>query len=364
VIVQVFGSGKPSSSLSVRERLDAIGTGLERGGVEDVWLLVGATAGLLLLIGTIAWLVSRGRRRRWIAYHQRSLAAAGLHDEELALVRRVARRCAAAALPLLTRRSAAFDVAAAELVRRHRPASERRELLARLLSLRRRVPFERRYAPPPDFDRGLPVLLFLRVGRGEPLRMPGRIVAVTPTGLQLSLDDEPETRAVAPRLRAGQEAAFVVERGSLFEEARVRIRGVGEGPLPQLLVDRPATLSPSRVRVVWRDADERVRVELVERFSARQPIDAAPRIEGRVVAASSEGVIVRFKIGRPRLGEAVRLVDGERAGHFRGYAVLEARNGGGEVFLLQRGGERPGDAPDGTVEPVEPRPRTMEEAAS
>jgi hypothetical protein len=128
----------------------------------------------------------------------------------------------------------------------------------------------------------------------------------------------------------------------VLEEARVRVRGRSDDAVPKLLVDRPAALSPARVRIVWQGADERVTVELLERFSERLVDDAPPRVEARVLATASEGLVIRFSSRRPRHGETIRVVDGARAGIYHGYALLEPKGSGGEVFVIRRGLERAG----------------------
>jgi len=342
VVAQVFGSGRTHSSLSVEERLSAVGSGFRSSpfASDELWLVVGVAAGLLLAGALAAWIVARVRRSRWLATQLRSLAAAGLHGEELALFRAVARRAGTIAAPSLHRRSASFDAAAAEMVRRHRPSRERREVLSRLLALRRRVPFEGSGAPPPAFERGQRVLVGFRFGRSEPFRLAGRVTAAQSHALRLALQESDEAEEVAPLLRVGQDVVLVVQRGALFEEARVRIRGVGGGLVPQLLVDRPAALSPSRVRIVWNGADEPVRVALVERFSERLVGDDVPIVAARVVATSSDGLVLRIRSTRPRRGEAIKVVNGARAGQYRGYALLETNGRGGEVFVLRRSVER------------------------
>jgi len=349
VLAQVFGSGKPSSSLSAEERLSAIGTGLRSTTLtpEEAWLAAGVLAGAVLLVAFAAWIVASARRQRWVAHHLRALAASGLHDAELAPSRALGRRASAVHLPLLTRRATTYDQVAADLVRRHRPASERRDLLARLLALRRRIPFARddrgnRGDPPgASLGRGQPIAVCLRFGRGETLKLPGRVVAAPPHALQLALDPSAESLEVSRLLRTGQDVTLVVQRGIVLEEARVRIRGLGGGTPPQLLVDRPAALAPSRVRIVWSGADERVRVEMLERYSERFVSDDVPAVDARVVATASEGVVLVANAARPRHGEAIRIVDGARAGVYRGYALLDAKGNGGEFFVMRRGSREP-----------------------
>jgi len=345
VIQEVF-SAAPKHGLTVAERIAAVNSGFQRASEppEVVWRLVGAAATLALIGALTAWIVALTRRRRWIGHHLRSLAAAGLHDEELRLFARIAARAPRERLPLLTRQPTAFDAAAAETVRRDPDPAGRRTLLASLLALRRRVPFDRAAARPPEFPPGLALQVCMRLGDDAPVRLDARVSHVLPQALQLSLAAGEEAVEVAPLLRAGQEVVLVVRRGPVLEEARVRIRGRSDDLVPQLLVDRPTALAPARVRIAWSAADERVAVELLERFSASLVRDDAPRVEARVVATSSEGLLLRFASTRPRHGETIRVVDGARAGVYHGYAQIETRGNGGDVFVLRRIAERAGAA--------------------
>src|SRR5205823_4555758 len=112
------------------------------------------------------------------------------------------------------------------------------------------------------------VLLSVRDPAGSIWRHDARVVATSPHALTLSLSDVP---AWVTQLRTSQALVLVLQRNRVLYEARVQVRssGKGDGKSVQLEVDRPATLSPARVRVVWRGAEERVRVEFLERFSER-----------------------------------------------------------------------------------------------
>jgi hypothetical protein len=344
--------------LSVAERLAAVNAGFRH--VDDsagaVWRMIGIAAALLLIAAFVAWLVGRARTLRWIAHHLRTLASGGLHEEELVLFRALARRVDPTRVPLLTRQVAAFDSGAAAVVRRALPA-ERRELLARVLALRRRMPFGASGEGMLELTRGTTLLVCVRLGRGEPLRLPARIDAALPHSLQVVLDDLPEAREVAPLLRPGQDVVLVARRGVVLEEAHVRIRGLGEGTPTMLLVDRPVGFSAARVRIVWQGADETIHVEFSERFSKSYIADDAPSGEARIVATCSEGLMIQFQATRPRRGETIRILDGARAGTYRGYATTEPKGNGGDVFVIRRSGER-----EPIVEPLATKEREHEPA--
>jgi hypothetical protein len=328
--------------LSVAERLQAASNGLRQVGAnaEDFGRLVLGVAVVALAIALAMIVVARMRRARWIARHQRLLRSAGLQPEEVTLFGRVAQRCDAARVPLLVRNRGAFDFAASEHVRHHAPAADRRDELSRVLSLRRRIPFDRAWQEPPNFEPGVAVTVVARLDARSIRQIEGRVVGTPAHALQLELQVGADDGEVAGRLRTGQEVMLVVRRGVAIQEARVRIRGRCVGRTLQILVDRPVALTASRVRLAWNGALERVVVEMVERFSERLVGDEVPRQEGTITAVASDGLLINFKNVRPRHGEAIRVLAGVHAGFYRGYAVLAANGKGGEVFVLRRQGER------------------------
>jgi hypothetical protein len=343
VILQAGGTGR---TLSVAERMAAVNRGFQSDFTAEelgrfvLWLAAAAAA-----IAATAWIVARVRRLRCLLRHERTLAATGLQDDELALFRDVARGAASARMPMLVRQVAAFDRAAAVLLRRT-PAAGRRQRLAALLALRRRIPFERRGVPAASFPRGLELEIVVAVVGGEPLRLPAHVVSALPGSLRVGLDESDESRAVARMLRPGQELGIAVRRDGAVDEARVRLRGAAEGEPLQWLLDRPIAFAPSRTRVEWSEAGERVQVELVERFSRRFTVDDAPVAEARVVATSTEGVILDFTAMKPRVGESLRVEEGPSEGSYRTWAWLDAKGTGGEVFAIRRsdGRSEPGAA--------------------
>jgi hypothetical protein len=331
--------------LSVQERLNAASAGLRQVGAsaEDLGRLVIGIAAVALGIACAMFIAGRVRRSRWIARHQRLLRSAGLQSEEVALFGRLARRCDANRVPLLVRNRGAFDFAASEHVRHHSPAADRREELSRVLSLRRRIPFDRAWQAAPHFEGGDAVTVVTRLDARHIRQFEGRVLGTPPKALQLGLQVGADDHGVAERLRTGQEVMLVVRRGVAIQEARVRIRGRCVGTSLQLLVDRPVALTASRVRHAWMGASDRVSVEMIERFSERLVSDEVPRQEALVTAVASDGLLIRFKNVRPRHGEAIRVLTGAHAGFYRGYAVLAAEGKGGEIFALRRQGEPPND---------------------
>src|SRR5262249_27719643 len=155
--------------------------------------------------------VARMRRARWIARHLRLLRAAGFQGEELALFRAVARRCDGARVPLLVRNRGAFDFAASEHVRRFAPAEGRRDELSRVLSLRRRVPFDHRWMEPPRVEVGTPITLVLRLDARRVRQLEGRVLGAPTDALQVGFPTGAD-REAADRLRTGQEVLIVLRR--------------------------------------------------------------------------------------------------------------------------------------------------------
>lgn len=341
LLLQVF-SNTERRPLSVAERLEAVNNGFRDVAISSgsSWRLIGVVGAVLLLFAAgfklLAWL----RRARWISFHAHTLVAAGLDGGELVLFRMLAGRCDPTRVPLITRQRSVFDETVAVVVRHGGSATARRELLARLLALRRRIPFDARVAAPPEFERGHAVLLCVRSGRSGVRQVPAFVLATHAHALQLGIADRVAGDAIAPQLRTGAEVLLVVRDGSSIHEARVRVRGSCAGNSLQFLVDRPAALVPSQVRIAWRGADEAVQVEFVERYSDRLVEDAAPKASACVVAVCSEGLILHFETTRPRHGESIRLLGGAHAGFCRGYAVMESRGRGGDVFVTRRAGER------------------------
>jgi len=331
--------------LSVDERLRAVGDGLRNFGTssEDLLRNVGIVACVALLVLLVMLVAARVRRARRVARHLRLLRAAGLQPEELALFRAVARRADGGRVPLLVRNRGAFDAAASEHVRRSSPASERRDELSRVLSLRRRVPFDHRWTEPPAIEVGTPVTFVLRLDARRVRQLEGRVLGAPPHALQVGLQPGLADKESADRLLTGQEVLIVVRRGVEYREARVRVRGRCMGRTLQILIDRPVALTASRVKLAWRGADERVQIEMVERFSEHLADDEVPRFEATLVASASDGLLIRFRNVRPRHGEAIRVLAGANAGFYRGYAVLAPNGKGGEVFVIRRQGERSGD---------------------
>lgn len=330
--------------LSAQERLQAASDGLRQVGAsaEDLGRLVIGIAVVALAIACVMFVAGRVRRSRWIARHQRLLRASGLQPEEILLFGRLARRCDAVRVPLLVRNRGVFDAAASEHVRHHR-SDDRREELSRVLSLRRRIPFDRAWQEAPRFESGDVVTVVARLDARRIRQVEGRVLGTPKDALQISLQVGADETEVAERLRTGQEVMLVVRRGVAIQEARVRIRGRLVGTFLQLLVDRPVALTASRVRHHWIESSERVAVEMIERFSERLVSDDVPRQEAVITALASDGLILRFKSVRPRHGEAMRVLSGSQAGFYRGYAVLAASGKGGEVFALRRQGERASD---------------------
>jgi uncharacterized membrane protein len=353
LLQSVLSGGDERPALSVVERLHATNEGLRHstGTTDGMWLVVGSIAALLLVAAAIAWVVRHAKRARWASIHTAKLSDLGLHDEELHLFRQLALESDAGRVPLLARQRAAFDLACADLVQRQHGAAARRLELSRLLALRRRIPFDARLKGPPELAPGRAVTLCLRVRRGDARQLSAVVLATHPHALQLALDDEPESQLVVRNARIGQEFVLVVRGPASVEEARVRLRG-RRGR--QLLVDRPIATTPSRVRIAWHGAHEDVHVEMVERFSERLVGDEVPTTDATVVATCSEGIVVRFASVRPRHGEAIRLVDGARPGFYRGYAVLDPKGRGGEVFVVRRTSDRH-EAPPEIVQPGEER---------
>jgi hypothetical protein len=342
--------------LSVQERLQAASDGLRQVGAsaEDLGRLVVGIAAVALAIAVAMVIAGRVRRSRWIARHQRMLRASGLQPEEVALFGRLARRCDAARVPILVRNRGAFDAAASEHVRHHSPASDRLEELSRVLSLRRRVPFDRAWQERPRFESGDVVTIVARLDDRRIRQIDGRVLGLPKEALQLGLQVRADDTEVAGRLRTGREVMLVVRRGAAIQEARVRIRGRCVGTSLQLLVDRPVALTASRVRHAWNAASERIAVEMIERFSERLLSDEVPRQEAEITAVASDGLVARFQSVRPRHGEAIRVLSGVHAGFYRGYAVLAASGKGGEVFLLRRQGERASERPSLRSEAARP----------
>lgn len=333
--------------LSVQERLEAASNGLRQVGAtpEDLGRLVVGIAAVALAIAFAMVIAGRVRRSRWIARHQKLLRASGLQAEEVALFGRLARRCDAIRVPLLVRNRGAFDAAAGEHVRHHSPASDRLEELSRVLSLRRRIPFDRAWQERPRFESGDVVTIVARLDDRRIRQIEGRVLGLPKGTLQIGLQVRADDTEVAGRLRTGREVMLVVRRGVAIQEARVRIRGRCVGTNLQLLVDRPAVLTASRVRHVWNSASERVSVEMIERFSEHLVSDDVPRQDAEISAVASDGLVMRFKSVRPRHGEAIRVLSGVHAGIYRGYAVVAASGKGGEVFVLRRQGERASERP-------------------
>jgi hypothetical protein len=329
-------------ALSVQERLRAASDGLRAVGTnaEDVVRLLLGIAIVALAACIAMYLAARVRRARWIGRQQRSLRSSGLLTEEVDLFGDVARCADALRVPLLIRQRAAFDFAAAEHVRRHSPASDRREELSRVLSLRRRIPFDQRWQAAPPLARGTPVRVMVRLDARNLRQFEGAVLGTPPHALQIGLQVGKDDSAIAQRLRTGQEVMLVVRHEVALQEAHVRIRGRCIGRTLQILVDRPAALAPSRVRIAWHGADEHVPVEMVERYSERLVGDEVPRHDAVISATSGEGIVLQFRNVRPRHGEAIRVVAGSQAGFYRGFAVLAASGKGGEVFVLRRQGER------------------------
>ncbi len=340
MIQSTFGSGE-ERGLSIQERIDAASQGMQHGSASSAaiadFLLVGL--GLLVVALVALRVAARLRRGRWVAHHRRRLVAAGLHAEEIALFTELANRARPQVLPLLLRQRSAYDVAASERVAHPSTPARRCERLSALLALRRRLPFELRTQETPTFDRGTPMLLCLRGTDGREQRLEAVVLATLPHALQLALVG-PLADGVAASLRTGQELLLIAGRDAVMAEARVRIRGRCMGRTLQLLVDRPPLLTSARVRIVWRGADERVRVELVERFNERLVGDSVPTVDGRVVATASDGLQLELATVRPRHGEAIRIATGAHAGFYRGYATLETSGRGGVVFVIRRSGER------------------------
>jgi hypothetical protein len=338
--------------LSAQERLQAASDGLRQVGAsaEDLGRLVIGIAVVAITIACVMFVVGRVRRARWIARHQRLLRASGLQPEEITLFGRLARRCDAVRVPLLLRNRGAFDAAASEHVRHHGPADDRREELSRVLSLRRRIPFDRAWQESPRFESGDVVTIVARLDAKRIRQVEGRVLGTPKNALQLALQVGADETEVAERLRTGQEVMLVVRRGVAIQEARVRIRGRLVGTTLQLLVDRPVALTASRVRHAWVAASERVAVEMIERFSDHLVSDEVPRQEAEISAVASDGLLLRFKSVRPRHGEAIRVLSGAQAGFYRGYAVLAAQGRGGEVFVLRRQSERAGERAESRAE--------------
>jgi len=335
VIHQALLFGR-AATLTVEEALAAARRGIASEGVVLSPAEVAASAAVVLLV---AWLALRVagelRRRRWSERHLARLSDAGLHPSELALFERVVRAAEPGALADLVRRRGAFDAASADLVARHEPRAGRQALLSELLVLRRRLPFDLPRDDAPRFERGAPVQLYVALG-DQARRVRAVVLATREHGLQLAVEE----RDLSPRLDAalavGEAATLVVARGRRLEEARVRVRGRVAGRSLQLLVDRPATLSPSRVRLAWAGADERVAVELVERWSEELVGDAVPTVDARVVASCSDGLLLEFGAIRPQPNESIRVVDGAQSGLYRGFATLDASGRGGAVFVIRR----------------------------
>ena len=188
--------------LSVDERLRAVGDGLRNFGTssEDLLRNVGIVACVALLVLLVLLVAARVRRARWVARHLRLLRAAGLQPEELALFRAVARRADGGRVPLLVRNRGAFDAAASEYVRRSSPASERRDELSRVLSLRRRVPFDHRWTEPPAIEVGTPVTFVLRLDAQRVRQLEGRVLGAPPHALQVGLQPGLADKESADRL--------------------------------------------------------------------------------------------------------------------------------------------------------------------
>jgi hypothetical protein len=224
-----------------------------------------------------------------------------------------------------------------------------------VLSLRRRVPFDHRWTEPPAIEVGTPVTFVLRLDAQRVRQLEGRVLGAPPHALQVGLQPGAADKEATDRLLTGQEVLIVVRRGVEYREARVRVRGRCMGRTLQILIDRPVALTASRVKLAWRGADERVHVEMVERFSERLADDEVPRFEATLVASASDGLLIRFRTVRPRHGEAIRVLAGAHAGFYRGYAVLAPSGKGGEVFVIRRQGER---SPDRAAALTEARARS------
>ncbi len=320
------------------------------GGVQQLYdglLWFGIIA---LGIAVSVSVYTRLRKLKWMRVHTNRLRRAGLMADEIQLFRALGSVSRAELVPRLTRSRGAFDEGAARWLRRTRP-DERRAVLSSVLSLRRRIPFEREaLRPKRELTKGVALSLRFRAANGEMHRLLTYVLSVRPQVLQLGvMGNGPD---IGPFTGQVVSVSYLEERNPF--EARVRVRGRCVGTRIQLLVDAPRSWLPSRVRMSFGSSHETVQLELLERFPVGDESDDTPTTKAHILERCPEGIVVKLSGEELKSRESVKVVDGESRGVYRTFVEFSRSKDGARYFLVGRGKSEEtarGKAPRPSVQP-------------